>query len=79
MLRVKVLVDGRAIGWLRTTQGVDGVESLVSASCAKSYKFDESSATDREFLTRCLSQFVGPDRATAKSREPVVSFQLVRI
>lgn len=74
-IKIKVHVDGRCVGWLRQAK-VDGNghEVFTVMRDTKATEFD-----DQISMAAAMIDFVGPERATARAREPVVSFQLVHI
>lgn len=71
-IKIAVAVDGRGIGYLRRV----GNEVLVAASYARGTKYDIS-GPDSAAVTDMLA-FEGPERATSKSKEPVISFRFIR-
>lgn len=79
MVKVKVHVSGRPIGWLRAVNTGLDTEVLVCPSAARASRFDESMPADRQAMALYMSQFIGPERPTVKSLEPVVTFQLVKV
>lgn len=83
MVKVKVHVNGKPIGWMRAVSVVadNGTETevLVSPSLAKATAFDENGPASRQAMALYMAKFIGPERTTSKSPEPVVTFQLVRV
>lgn len=78
-VKVAVHVDGKRIGYLKSAVTQDAVETLVTPSIARAEKFDMSNISQRANLVLHMHEFVGPERATAKAAEPVVTFRLIKL
>lgn len=79
--KVKVFVNHKPIGWLRSVSvvqpgnlGTDTkTEHLVSPGLSKATTFCDEAAGE------AMAAFQGPERTTSKGAEPVVTFQLCRV
>lgn len=74
-VKLRVHVGGRPVGWVRQVK-VDGNghEVFMVASSAKATRYD-----DQISMGAAMLDFVGPERETSNGRDPVVTFQLVRV
>lgn len=73
--KLKVFVNHKPVGWLRELSSAGMVERVIVLSSMKATKFK----VDSTELSWAMFHLQVPDRETPKSREPIVTTQLVRL
>jgi hypothetical protein len=80
VVKIKIHINGRPVGWLRNiVTERDDIERVMVAHRHKATKFDEVNGQGAASIGFAMANFVGPERDSSKAKEPVVTFQLVKV